>query len=136
VKASKPFQKSPLKTDVDPFTPLLEIQKEKDKARCEAWKDEVQNLLIFVSLVPILRGRANSAVVTAFIIESYNGLKQDSGNVANEILFRILAQLEVSTNGTATIQSLVPAFPQIFAVSCRGELDLNQIPIAHLIYAI
>jgi len=36
--------------DGNPFTLLLEPQREKDKARCEAWKDEVQNLLIFVSL--------------------------------------------------------------------------------------
>jgi len=38
------------KIDGNPFTLLLEPQREKDKARCEAWKDEVQNLLIFVSL--------------------------------------------------------------------------------------
>jgi len=36
--------------DGNPFTLLLEPRIEKDKARCEAWKDEVQNLLIFVSL--------------------------------------------------------------------------------------
>jgi len=47
-----------------------------------------------------------SAVVTAFIIESYKGLKQDSGDVANDLLLRILAQLKGSTNGTATTQSL------------------------------
>ena len=52
-----------------------------------------------------------SAVVTAFIIESYKGLKQDSSEVANVLLLRILAQLEGSTNGTATAQSLtVPMF--------------------------
>ena len=38
------------KIDGNPFTLLLEPRIEKDKARCEAWKDEVQNLLIFVSL--------------------------------------------------------------------------------------
>ena len=52
-----------------------------------------------------------SAVVTAFIIESYKGLKQDSGDVANDLLLRILAQLEGSTNGTAATQSLtMPTF--------------------------
>jgi len=29
---------------------LVESQMKKDKVRCEVWKDEVQNLLIFVSL--------------------------------------------------------------------------------------
>jgi len=38
------------KIDGDPFVLLLESQMKKDKARCEAWKDEVQYLLIFVSL--------------------------------------------------------------------------------------
>jgi len=52
-----------------------------------------------------------SAVVTAFIIESYKGLKQDSGDVANIVLLRILAQLEGSTNGTTTTQNLtIPTF--------------------------
>jgi len=36
--------------DGNPFTLLLESQVKKDSARCEAWKDEVNNLLIFVSL--------------------------------------------------------------------------------------
>ena len=38
------------KIDGNPFTLLLESQMEKEKMRCEAWKDEVQNLLIFVRL--------------------------------------------------------------------------------------
>ena len=38
------------KIDRDPFTLLLERRIVKEKARCDAWKDEVQNLLIFVSL--------------------------------------------------------------------------------------
>jgi len=43
--------KNPLpKIDGDPFVMLLESQMKKEKVRCEAWKDEVQNLLIFVSL--------------------------------------------------------------------------------------
>ena len=124
MKSNERFQNSLPKTDGDPFVPLLKTQKEKDKARCNAWKDEVQNLLIFVSLIWAILGlKANirtfqcfkaglfSAVVTAFIIESYKGLKQDSGDVTNDLLLRILSQLEGSTDGTATTQSLVmPAF--------------------------
>jgi len=40
------------KIDDDPFILLLESQMKKDSARCQAWKDEVNNLLIFVSLTP------------------------------------------------------------------------------------
>jgi len=38
------------KIDGNPFTLLLESRVKNDIARCEAWKDEVNNLLIFVSL--------------------------------------------------------------------------------------
>ena len=38
------------KIDGNPFTLLLEPRMEKEKVRCEAWKDKVQNLLIFVGL--------------------------------------------------------------------------------------
>jgi len=53
-----------------------------------------------------------SAVVTAFIIESYKGLKQDSSDGSNVLLLRILAQLEGRSNGTDIIpQSLaMPTF--------------------------
>jgi len=59
VKMSERLQTPLPKTDDDPFIPLLETQKEKDKARCEAWKDEVQNLLIFVSLAFKIRLKAD-----------------------------------------------------------------------------
>jgi len=49
-------------------------------------------------------------VVTAFIIESYKGLKDDSGDVANDLLRRILTQLEGSTNGTTTQSPTTPTF--------------------------
>jgi len=58
-----------------------------------------------------LKASLFSAVVTAFIIESYKGLKQDLGDVANDLLLRILAQLEGNTNGTTPTQSLtLPTF--------------------------
>jgi len=40
--------------------------------------------------------------VTAFIIESYKGLRQDSGDISALILQRILVQLESSPNGTTS----------------------------------
>jgi len=46
------------KIDGDPFQVLLlESQMGKEKARCEAWKDEVQYLLIFVSLARLITPR-------------------------------------------------------------------------------
>ncbi|KAF9045236.1 hypothetical protein BJ165DRAFT_147143 [Panaeolus papilionaceus] len=40
---------------------------QKDLQRCEAWRDEIQNLLIFSGLF--------SAVVTAFVVQTYQGLQ-------------------------------------------------------------
>ena len=84
-----------------------------DKARCEVWKDEVQNLLIFVSPASRMTPKSSyhhrlkaglfSAVVTAFIIESYKCLKQNSTEISNMLLSRILSQLEDRANGTDMI---------------------------------
>lgn len=36
------------KLDVDPFDALLKPLLERDSKQCNAWKDEVQNILVFV----------------------------------------------------------------------------------------
>ena len=53
-----------------------------------------------------------SAVVTAFIIESYKNLKQDSSDISNILLLGILTQLEGRANGTDIVpQSItIPKF--------------------------
>ncbi|KZP05746.1 hypothetical protein FIBSPDRAFT_765476, partial [Athelia psychrophila] len=53
---------------------LYSVHAEKvDKERMESWKGDMDGILIFAGLF--------SAVVTAFIIESYQNLQQDSGDV-------------------------------------------------------
>ncbi|KDR66588.1 hypothetical protein GALMADRAFT_80752, partial [Galerina marginata CBS 339.88] len=59
---------------------------EEDKIRCEAWKEEVNNLLIFAGLF--------SAVVTAFVIESYKTLQPDPNSTVVDLLSRIATRLE------------------------------------------
>jgi len=51
------------KIDGDPFVLLLESQLKRDSGRCEAWKDEVNNLLIFVSLDFAPRPKADTIFV-------------------------------------------------------------------------
>ncbi|KAJ2936463.1 hypothetical protein H1R20_g625, partial [Candolleomyces eurysporus] len=75
--------KHPLPTPMEePWTQILKPLQKKDEARCKAWKEEVQNILIFAGLF--------SAVVTAFIIESQKTLKKDPIEI---ILPRLLAKL-------------------------------------------
>ncbi|KAF9484154.1 hypothetical protein BDN70DRAFT_762842, partial [Pholiota conissans] len=52
-----------------------------DAMRCKAWTEEVQNLLIFAGLF--------SAVVTAFVIESYKFLSPDPNDAVIGLLFHI-----------------------------------------------
>ncbi|CAA7263277.1 unnamed protein product [Cyclocybe aegerita] len=65
----KPYKCPLASEEKDPWTTLLAPLLEKDAARCHAWKEEVQNLLIFAGLF--------SAVVTAFIIDAYKTLEED-----------------------------------------------------------
>jgi len=63
MKLGDPPQYPLPKIDGDPFTLLLEPRIEKEKVRCEAWKDEVQNLLIFVSLASATSPKADTMFV-------------------------------------------------------------------------
>ncbi|KAF9522953.1 hypothetical protein CPB83DRAFT_732038, partial [Crepidotus variabilis] len=71
----------------------------REEVRCDAWKDEVQHLLIFSGLF--------SAVVTAFLVESYKALQQDPSEVSVLLLSRISVQLDSLSNATQTSQ--IPA---------------------------
>ncbi|KAH9474540.1 hypothetical protein JR316_0013002 [Psilocybe cubensis] len=92
-----PFQYAPPKPDGDPWTILLEPLLKDDKLRCDAWKDEVQNLLIFAGLF--------SAVVTTFLVESYKDLQPDPSGAMITLLAHIAARLDNDT-GVITSTSL------------------------------
>lgn len=103
----------------DPFEALLQPLLDQDTKQCDAWKDEVQNILILVCLfVPDMCAAFNefmncvrfktqaglfSAVVTAFIIESYQKLQPDSGDQTVALLLQISQQLATMQNATAVV---------------------------------
>ncbi|KAF9484143.1 hypothetical protein BDN70DRAFT_770232, partial [Pholiota conissans] len=60
-----------------------------DTERCSAWKEEVQTLLIFAGLF--------SAVVTAFVIESYKFLQPDPNAAVVGLLFHIASSINNSS---------------------------------------
>lgn len=104
-KCGDPYQYSIPEPDGNPWEVVLKALLKKDKVQCDAWKDEVQNLLIFAGLF--------SAVVTAFVMESYKSLLPDSGDISVVLLARIAVQIGAfdTTNssnvGTPTTQSLL-----------------------------
>ncbi|KAF9475233.1 hypothetical protein BDN70DRAFT_841220, partial [Pholiota conissans] len=79
-----------LKPNGDPWAILLKPEMETDKIQCDAWKEEVQTLLIFAGLF--------SAVVTAFVIESYKFLQPDP----NDAIVRLLTQIANGSNATSS----------------------------------
>ncbi|CAA7261167.1 unnamed protein product [Cyclocybe aegerita] len=84
----------PRKEGDDYWSDIFRPLEATDRDQCVAWKEEVQNVLIFASLF--------SAVVTAFIIESYKDLKPDPNETAVVLLGRIVARLDRISNGSAT----------------------------------
>ena len=71
-----------------------------------------------------------SAVVTAFIIESYKSLKPDTTEISNIVLLRILAQLEGRTNGIP--QSLtIPTF-----TPTTSDVRINTLWFLSLIFSL
>ncbi|RXW17938.1 hypothetical protein EST38_g7924 [Candolleomyces aberdarensis] len=81
--------KHPLPTPAEePWTQILKPLQKKDEARCKAWKEEVQNILIFAGLF--------SAVVTAFIIELQKTLQKDPIEVILPLLLAKLGDVQLS----------------------------------------
>ncbi|KAJ7217575.1 hypothetical protein B0H12DRAFT_960581, partial [Mycena haematopus] len=84
-----------------------------DRALVESWKSDMEGLLIFAALF--------SAVLTAFIIESYKSLNPDSGDLTVQLLEQISQQLATSANGsTFSIPRSPPSFaPLVSSLICN-----------------
>ncbi|KAF7367085.1 hypothetical protein MSAN_00967900 [Mycena sanguinolenta] len=84
-----------------------------DKSLVESWKSDMEGLLIFAALF--------SAILTAFLIESYKSLNADSGDLTVYLLVQISQQLAASANGSTFN---VPPFPSFKAspasVTCNA----------------
>ncbi|KDR82266.1 hypothetical protein GALMADRAFT_22842, partial [Galerina marginata CBS 339.88] len=83
----------------DPWYIILKPLLKKDRLRCDAWKEEVQNLLIFAGLF--------SAVVTAFVVESYKNLQQDPNDALVALVSQLVTRLESPSGNTSTPSSLM-----------------------------
>ncbi|KAF7336181.1 hypothetical protein MVEN_02165600 [Mycena venus] len=63
-----------------------------DRSLVESWKSDMEGLLIFAALF--------SAILTAFLIESYKSLNPDSGDLTVHLLGQISQQIAASANGS------------------------------------
>ncbi|TDL17230.1 hypothetical protein BD410DRAFT_730288, partial [Rickenella mellea] len=80
------------------WRPYLELADKFDRDLVHNWRDDMDSLLIFAALF--------SASVTAFVIESYKAVLQDTGEVTISVLLQISQQL---SNGTS-LAAVRPAF--------------------------
>ncbi|KAK7059383.1 hypothetical protein R3P38DRAFT_3303376 [Favolaschia claudopus] len=83
-----------------------------DKVLVDSWKNDMDSLLIFAGLF--------SAILTAFIIESYKTLSQDSGDDTVALLTQISVQLSGIANGSAVeIPLREPFIPPTSSLICH-----------------
>ncbi|KAF8626037.1 hypothetical protein AX15_005127 [Amanita polypyramis BW_CC] len=76
----------------DSWETCNQIVQRMDQSRCDAWKEEVDKLLIFAGLF--------SAIATAFTIEAYKALQPDSATTTAQILAIIAQQQLGNSNNT------------------------------------
>ncbi|CAA7263549.1 unnamed protein product [Cyclocybe aegerita] len=119
-KCGTPYMHQPSKDGHDYWNDLLKPLQAHDKTQCKVWEEEVQNILIFASLF--------SAVVTAFIVESYKNLKPDPTDAAVVLLMRIAARLDNPVNSSTLSPSLdetpIPFSPSLTLVNVFWILSL------------
>ncbi|KAJ7164130.1 hypothetical protein C8R46DRAFT_997907, partial [Mycena filopes] len=84
-----------------------------DKGLVESWKADMEGLLIFAGLF--------SAILTAFLIESYKTLNSDSGDLTVQLLMQISQQMAAIANGTTppTLPT-APFSPKASAIACNA----------------
>ncbi|KAF7978937.1 hypothetical protein HWV62_44149 [Athelia sp. TMB] len=98
-----------------------------DNARMENWKGDMDGLLIFSGLF--------SAVVTAFLIETYKKLQQDPGDVA----VLLLSQISMQLSSNAGIPAPPPSPPSPTAIpfqSSRSMRIINSLWFLSLLFSL
>ncbi|KAF7362615.1 hypothetical protein MVEN_00610400 [Mycena venus] len=83
-----------------------------DKALVESWRSDMNGMLIFAGLF--------SAILTAFLIESYKTLTPDSGEATVNLLAQISRQLSAAANGsTLIVPSNISFTPSTTSIICN-----------------
>ncbi|KAJ7505893.1 hypothetical protein B0H11DRAFT_2334908 [Mycena galericulata] len=84
-----------------------------DRSLVESWKSDMAGMLIFAGLF--------SAILTAFIIESYTTLTPDSGDATVQLLTQISQQLAAAANGsTFHMPTPAPFTPLATSLVCNA----------------
>ncbi|KAF9053033.1 hypothetical protein BJ165DRAFT_1444946 [Panaeolus papilionaceus] len=102
-KCGEPYEVPfPSENDGDSWETIYNTVREHDDIMCDAWIDEVQNILIFAGLF--------SAVVTAFVVESQQLLEEDPAITTALLLSQIASQLAGNSSQQDTLQTTLEPF--------------------------
>ncbi|KAK7684421.1 hypothetical protein QCA50_012368 [Cerrena zonata] len=107
---------------------LSDLLRQKDRDRIEDVKEDIDTLLVFAGLF--------SAVITAFIIESYKNLRQQPEDTTNQILLQMSAQLASLTLNGNSINSTAPSFISPSFTPSRFSIQINTLWSLSLVIAL
>ncbi|KAK7677460.1 hypothetical protein QCA50_019573 [Cerrena zonata] len=107
---------------------ISDLIRQYDRARVEDVKEDIDTLLVFAGLF--------SAVITAFIIESYKTLQQQPEDTTNQILLQLSAQLASLTVSGNLVNSTIPAFTTPSFVPMRFSVLINTLWLLSLVFAL
>ncbi|KAK7677458.1 hypothetical protein QCA50_019571 [Cerrena zonata] len=99
-----------------------------DRDRVEDVKEDIDTLLVFAGLF--------SAVITAFIIESYKTLQPQPEDTTNQILLRVSAQLDSLSVSGNFVNSTIPAITSLPFVLARFVVFINILWLLSLVFAL
>ncbi|KJA20519.1 hypothetical protein HYPSUDRAFT_142030, partial [Hypholoma sublateritium FD-334 SS-4] len=115
--------------DADNWNNLLAPLMKRDKEQCDAWKEEIQNLLIFAGLF--------SAVATAFVIILYQGLQPDSNQMIIALLTQIATTLDNFQNATSPAEDPISLLgPDSNALPSSAMFRVNILWSASLVLSL
>ncbi|KAK7677479.1 hypothetical protein QCA50_019592 [Cerrena zonata] len=107
---------------------ISDLIRQYDRDRVEDVKEDIDTLLVLAGLF--------SAVVTAFIIESYKTLQQQPEDTTNQILLPLSAQIASLALSGNFANSTIPAFTTPSFVPARFSVLINTLWLLSLVFAL
>ncbi|KAL0567482.1 hypothetical protein V5O48_014507 [Marasmius crinis-equi] len=115
-----------------------------DNEQFKSWKEDIDTLLVFALIFPLLQAGLFSAVVTAFTIESYQWLSEDPQDTTVALLRQISQQMSnmtvthikpfeasssnVRINGFWFLSLIISLVDALFGLLCKQWLREHQQP--------
>ncbi|CAL1716753.1 unnamed protein product, partial [Somion occarium] len=119
------FQNNIDPAEADPWTKVAKILREYDEEKIKDCKEDIDTLLVFAGLF--------SAVMTAFVIESYKTLQQDPADAAVLLLLQISQQLRMLAVPSVSNITSVPPGPLGDFHATPSNVRINTLWFASLI---